>query len=722
MDALTVLVKSGTVCNLACEYCFDLPITAPSRLAVSTARLLFEQLAELPVRNIVIAWHGGEPLTAGIGFFEEMLLLQKQLLSNHHVSNCIHTNGILLDPGWAEFLAHNLFHVGISLDGPREFHDRYRRTREGRGSFDLCVSGFQSLLQYENISSTVSVTVLEDSWTVAKQTYLLAKDLGADGLWFEPHLVHCRSRNPGLPSVSAEAFLRFVLAIYDEWKLDEEAGREHPDVSLFQALNNEREIERNSGNLLCWLCPEQCLSNLMVDTSGSVYPCDAFHGYEAFVIGNIHEAPISAILNSDRRTAYIEQTSRLPEACHSCQSASICGGGCRYHRSLNALPFSTVSPYCSLVGGLRERILRRPRIITTDRNELPGTSVNAQIQQELVWPLGGNLEPKMVPSWNLPTFEINEWGPKEHRLLKAWQQRWERLWRQHVMQRNSGVPPALMGAGSGGLEVSLLIAGLRPSVRIVVNAGAIVVAVERASQLGLCGVPSPFIFRTIPKDPLYSYSDEVIVLDEGQRDPTANAFLYLSSKPDEAWRLWAVELLEREPELGMALGYPACCCESYGQGKTTDTHTPPIVEQSYLLNIEAQVLGYQIISHTPCSPLCAASLSMAARWAAYLRRLSPQTFQRLCEVLTAAVLRFSNGERLFFMNTIREGDTLLCLTPSRVLPFGSNARKVAASLRRMNRPLRLVMRKDHICHLEKDACLPGGPHRLIFNAAPFDSV
>ena len=48
----------------------------------------------------------------------------------------IQSNGVLIDEAWIDLLAELNVQIGISVDGPREFHDAYRIDHSGRGSFD----------------------------------------------------------------------------------------------------------------------------------------------------------------------------------------------------------------------------------------------------------------------------------------------------------------------------------------------------------------------------------------------------------------------------------------------------------------------------------------------------------------------------------------------------------------------------------------------------------
>ncbi|VTN11854.1 Anaerobic sulfatase-maturating enzyme [Raoultella terrigena] len=56
--------------------------------------------------------------------------------------------GFCLNDRWAEFLKEHRFLVGLSIDGPRELHDRYRLTRSGKPTFDKVMAGANALKRH----------------------------------------------------------------------------------------------------------------------------------------------------------------------------------------------------------------------------------------------------------------------------------------------------------------------------------------------------------------------------------------------------------------------------------------------------------------------------------------------------------------------------------------------------------------------------------------------
>jgi uncharacterized protein len=91
-------------------------------------------------------------------YFKRVVELQKSFAGTKTITNSLQTNGTLLTDEWCSFLRRNRFMVGISLDGPRKIHDRYRRDRAGKGTFDQVLRGLR-LLQKHKVEYNVLASV-----------------------------------------------------------------------------------------------------------------------------------------------------------------------------------------------------------------------------------------------------------------------------------------------------------------------------------------------------------------------------------------------------------------------------------------------------------------------------------------------------------------------------------------------------------------------------------
>ncbi|MCK5795398.1 MAG: radical SAM protein, partial [Anaerolineales bacterium] len=138
--AFHVIAKpTGPICNLSCRYCFYLeketlfPDKNKWEMNDEILESFIKQYIESQeVPAVSFAWQGGEPTLLGTEFFRKAVNLQNKYADGKKIENCFQTNGILLDDEWGEFLAEHHFLVGLSIDGPREFHDRFRVDKGGK--------------------------------------------------------------------------------------------------------------------------------------------------------------------------------------------------------------------------------------------------------------------------------------------------------------------------------------------------------------------------------------------------------------------------------------------------------------------------------------------------------------------------------------------------------------------------------------------------------------
>ena len=132
---LYVMVKPvGAVCNLACEYCYYLEkanLYKENPKHVMSDELLEKFIDEYinsqTMPQVLFTWHGGETLMRPLSFYKKAMELQKKYARGRTIDNCIQTNGTLLTDEWCEFFRENNWLVGVSIDGPQEFHDEYRK-------------------------------------------------------------------------------------------------------------------------------------------------------------------------------------------------------------------------------------------------------------------------------------------------------------------------------------------------------------------------------------------------------------------------------------------------------------------------------------------------------------------------------------------------------------------------------------------------------------------
>ena len=287
------------------------------------------------------AWQGGEPTLLGVEFFEKVVALQKKYADGKRIENGLQTNGVLLDDRWCEFLAANHFLVGLSIDGPRELHDKYRVDRAGAPTFDKVMAGIDMLKKHAVEFNTLTVVNRHNSQHPL-EIYRFLKEVGSGFLQFIPVVERMARSTPadGLVlispdseaearvtpwSVDAHQYGRFLCSIFDEWVRNDVA---RVYVQLFDVT-----LETWTGMpaSLCVFRPT-CGDALALEHNGDLYSCDHFV-YPNHRLGNLLETPLETMVQSPQQRGFGEsKLSTLPGYCRSCRYVESCYGECPKHR------------------------------------------------------------------------------------------------------------------------------------------------------------------------------------------------------------------------------------------------------------------------------------------------------------------------------------------------------------------------------------------------------
>lgn len=352
--AFQIMIKPfGPICNLGCRYCFYLEKknlyknTSSFHMSPEILELFIRQyVASQDVPEVLFAWQGGEPTLLGIDFFHTVVSLQKKYADGKKISNSIQTNGTLLNDQWCEFLSDNDFLVGLSIDGPRELHDHYRKDKNGEPSFDAVMQGVSYLKKHDTRFNTI--TVINDKNSLYPlETYRFLKEVGEGHMQFIPvverkpdkaakslglefsapsETVNANNLSPVTPwSVKPKDFGEFYVRIFDEW-IRQDVGKVF--VQFFDvALGNWM----GAGSGLCQFAPE-CGKAAALEHNGDLYSCDHFV-YPQYKLGNILKKPLHALMDSDRQHTFgSHKLKRLPDYCRQCEVRFACHGDCPKHR------------------------------------------------------------------------------------------------------------------------------------------------------------------------------------------------------------------------------------------------------------------------------------------------------------------------------------------------------------------------------------------------------
>lgn len=359
-----MIKPAGPACNLDCTYCFYLE---KEKLFDHGARFrMSDETLETLVRDYIAAnpgdapitfgWQGGEPTLMGVDFFRRAVSLQKQYGAGRVIENAFQTNGTRLNDEWAAFFKEHGFLVGVSIDGPRALHDKYRVDKGGKPTFDAVMRGIETLKRHQVDFNTLTC-VNRETARKPLEIYRFLRGIGSTFLQFIP-IVERRpdaraadwrlslASPPAAPRPSPAApggkppeappqmtpwsvkpgdYGRFLKAIFDRWVLHD-VGRVH--IQLFDvALGKWLGLPGG----IC-VHAETCGRALAVEHNGDLYSCDHYV-YPDHRLGNILREPLAGMVDSDRQVAFgLGKLDSLPRRCLDCPMHFACAGGCPKHR------------------------------------------------------------------------------------------------------------------------------------------------------------------------------------------------------------------------------------------------------------------------------------------------------------------------------------------------------------------------------------------------------
>ena len=347
-----MLKPAGSLCNLDCAYCYYLDKSEiyggrePRMNLDDLEKYVRSYIAACELEEVTFNWHGGEPLILGLDFYRKAIEFQNKYKGGKRIKNTLQTNATLVSDEWARFFAENAFLLGVSVDGPPEVHDRYRKDRGGVPTLDRVLAGIRKL-HAAGVEYNIMATINSASEGKGLQVYQFLKGLGSAFIQFSPVVEHVvwpmRNGKPDKHarphivepaddgavlapwSVSPVGFGRFMCDIFDYW-LRHDVGRVF--VNYFDCTL------ANWCGVMPGTCTfaETCGGNAVVEHNGDVYSCDHFV-YPKYLIGNIYRDSLSDMMNSPAQVRFgIDKRNSLPRKCLRCEFWRLCHGGCPKHR------------------------------------------------------------------------------------------------------------------------------------------------------------------------------------------------------------------------------------------------------------------------------------------------------------------------------------------------------------------------------------------------------
>ena len=318
-------------CNLACKHCYatSADIDFEGELSTSEVFAVMDDLRAFGVSVLILS--GGEPLLRP-DIFE---ISQRAKEMGFYVG--LSSNGTLINNSNIDDIKRIGYdYVGVSLDGMRDTHDRFRRKP---GAFDESIQGIRHCHD-AGIKIGLRFTLTQDNAAELPDLLQLMRDEDIDKFYLS-HLNYAGRGNRNRASdlhhkMTREAMdLMFATCwqdVQEGIKREFVTGNNDADgVYLLQwaAQHIPEHVPALRKQLLRWGGNSSGVNIANIDNLGIVHPDTMWWDYS---IGNIRERPFSKIWQdtSDPLMAGLKAKSRpLEGRCAICKHLAICGGNSR---------------------------------------------------------------------------------------------------------------------------------------------------------------------------------------------------------------------------------------------------------------------------------------------------------------------------------------------------------------------------------------------------------
>lgn len=347
---LYVMTKPvSSMCNLNCKYCYYLEKANLYRDEDKAGRFtmsddILERFIESYIESqtspdVLFCWHGGETLMRPLSFYKRVVELQKRYARGRRIDNTLQTNGTLLTDEWCEFFREQGWLIGVSIDGPQEFHDEYRKNKMGQPSFRKVMQGI-NLLKKHGVEWNALAVVNDFNADYPLDFYNFFKEIECKYIQFTPIVErifnHKDGRHLASPvntgnvpladfSVSPEQWGEFLCTLFDEW-VKKDVGEYF--IQIFDSTLANWVGEQPG---VCTMA-RTCGHAGVMEYNGDVYSCDHFV-FPEYKLGNIRTHTLIEMMYSDRQEKFGQaKYNSLPRQCKDCEFLFACNGECPKNR------------------------------------------------------------------------------------------------------------------------------------------------------------------------------------------------------------------------------------------------------------------------------------------------------------------------------------------------------------------------------------------------------
>lgn len=323
----SVLIKPvSDHCNIRCTYCYEGTEKNrfyKPRMSEFTLEKIIMDALEQAKNSIEFIWHGGEPLLAGLNFFEAGIRFQEKYRNkNLQIYNSIQTNGILINDEWINFFHNNNFSLGISFDGQKSIHDKYRIDHQHNGTYSRVISTLNRLSE-SNIPFGIISVIHNEHIGNASQYIAEIQCRGIQYLDVHPSF---GNKAEVIKPLKPKDFSDFAVDLFEAWL---ENGNPKIRINLFDDFLKGYFFHVPD---TCYFAGT-CSKIVAVEANGDVVPCTRPFDRSLYSFGNIQSSSLQSIREGSIFARFKEQDKHAQLSKNKCKWVHLCNNGCPQHRA-----------------------------------------------------------------------------------------------------------------------------------------------------------------------------------------------------------------------------------------------------------------------------------------------------------------------------------------------------------------------------------------------------
>lgn len=374
----TYLWKIVSRCNLNCSYCYvynsvddswrSQPVVMSEKVARQTATRIREHLEAHGKKDAVIILHGGEPLLAGIRRIKELVSIIGDVFCASEIRVSIGTQSNLLpftETIGDYYLSQNMT-IGVSIDGPPEINDLYRRDHKGRPSSEQLQAKLRLLTspRYRRVFSGFLSVINLDANPIDVTDYLLSFNPPSIDFLLPLDNYDRRPKGKPIEASNETPYGDWLIRSFDHWWGKSTRSRIRIFTSIISMICGSDTLVESLG-----LLP---IDLIVIETNGRVEGVDslksAFNGATNLNF-DIFRHSFDVVARHVAVQSRQRKANGLCKKCQTCQVVDVCGGGYLPHRYSSERGFDNPSVYCSDL----EKLIRHIHATLTSNLSLDST-------------------------------------------------------------------------------------------------------------------------------------------------------------------------------------------------------------------------------------------------------------------------------------------------------------------------------------------------------------